>query len=187
MFGRWSSALVALATAALLTAQTELPPGVLLLSKIKRTMKAALENVPNYTCMQTIEREQLGHNARAFKRLDTVRLEVAELGEKELYSWPGASKFEERSLSDFAGVGMVGSGIFALHARTVFMNNGGTFEYRGEDQFQGRPAYRYEFRVPYMFSGYTISANGHRATVAERRSEERRVGKECRSRGWPDH
>lgn len=170
MLSRFPSVILALATAGALAAQPELPPGVLVLSKVKRTMKAALENVPNYTCIENIEREQLAPKARAFKLLDTVRLEVAELGERELYSWPGASKFEERSLTDFTSVGMAGSGIFALHARTVFMSNAASFEYRGEEQFQGHPAYRYDFRVPYMFSGYTISANGHSAKVAERGS-----------------
>lgn len=166
MFVRPVSALVVLAAAASMTGQ-DVPSGVLLLSKIKRAMQTALENVPNYTCLETIEREHLTPKARTFNRTDTVRLEVAELEGRELFSWPGASKFEEKSLTDFMAGGLVGNGAFALHSREVFMSNAAVFEYRGEEQFQGRPAYRYDFRISSMLGGYKIAANGHSALVGQ--------------------
>ena len=41
--------------------------------------------------------------------------------------------------------------------------------------------------VPVSESELVALAKGKRRTINVARSEERRVGKECRSRWWPDH
>src|SRR2546425_10903911 len=50
----------------------------------------------------------------------------------------------------------------------------------------GAPYYPYDLNYgPYRLFLYRI--NRRPETLPDTRSEERRVGKECKSRGWPDH
>src|SRR5437660_9905198 len=48
---------------------------------------------------------------------------------------------------------------------------------------QDRKPYPY----PYVLAASGLGLSGKIVADAPPRSEERRVGKECRSRGWPDH
>lgn len=52
-------------------AQTDVPPQVLLLSRIKQHMKDRLLQVPNYTCLETVERLEQLSRANKFKPVDT--------------------------------------------------------------------------------------------------------------------
>src|SRR6266545_4629161 len=79
-------------------AQSDVAREVLLLARIKQKMKTNLLQVPNYTCLQTIEREHRTPRGRDFKPLDVIRLEVAQVDNKEMFAWPGGGRFEEASL-----------------------------------------------------------------------------------------
>ena len=146
-------------------APDDLPHEVLLLAHFKEQMRQVLSEVPNYTCLETIQRLVQDRHAIAFRPLDTVLLEVSNLGNKELLAWPGAHRFEEGELSSFASGGLMGNGIFALHARTVFLSNTSVIQYFGNEEIAGRPVARYDFRVPEVWSGYQIRANGASAKV----------------------
>ena len=50
-----------------------------------------MAQVPNYTCLETMERSQRWPRAKSFRPLDTVRLEVSNVDGKELLAWPGAA------------------------------------------------------------------------------------------------
>src|SRR5579872_6546741 len=67
----------------------ELPPGILLLSQIKRHVKQDLAHLPEYTCLETVERSGtvVGPKGQVGKLspLDTLRLEILYTGSKELY------------------------------------------------------------------------------------------------------
>src|SRR5258706_13388334 len=91
-----------------------------LLTKIRFHELDQLRGQPNYTCVETVERSQRAASTRKYTLLDTLRLEVALVGPKELFAWPGAKKFEDMELSDMVGRGAIGNGAFALHARAVF-------------------------------------------------------------------
>ncbi len=94
-----------------------LPPGILLLSRVKRHVKQELEHLPEYTCLETVQRFGLSaanmrEKPKAGKKeqpggkfqldpIDTVRLEILYSGNKELYSSPGGSHFREENLSSF--------------------------------------------------------------------------------------
>ena len=67
----------------------ELSPEVLLLARIKVKMAENLKGLPNYTCLQTIERSTRDAGNRRYRPLDTVRVEVALVDGKELFAWPG--------------------------------------------------------------------------------------------------
>ena len=150
----------------LLLPQAEVPQEVLLLTRIRRKMAENLGRIPDYTCVETIERSTRANRAPRFQLRDTVRLEVAHVGGKELYSAPGAQKFEEREISELVGGGMTASGDFASHARSVFSNSVPSFTYKGEEEIEGRRTVRYDYYLPINFSGYRLRYGRQAAIVA---------------------
>jgi len=158
-------ACVWLVAAAAALAADDLAPETLLLARIKTKTGENLRRLPNYTCLQTVERSLRRVPSRKFELLDMLRLEVALVGGKELYSWPGAGRFEDRKLSDLVQSGATGEGAFALHARSVFLSNGPTFTYAGPRERDGRKTERYDYRVPQMLSGFTLRVAGRQAIV----------------------
>jgi hypothetical protein len=145
-------------------AQSELPPEVLQLSRIKRHMQQRLEQVPNYTCLQTVERLVRVHRAAKFKPLDTVRVEVAQVDGKEMFAWPG-KEFDQANPSAFTNGGVMANGLFSLHARSLFISDVAMFTYAGEEEVEGRKLVRYDYSVPLMRSGYRIVVASQSATV----------------------
>lgn len=159
---------VALATflcCALAQAQNEVAPSVLLLARIKLRMAENLDRLPNYTCVETIERSQRIKPSRKFQLRDLLRLEVALVEGKELFAWPGAGKFEEWELGKVFQTGAIANGDFAQHVRAVFLARGPTFEYRGDEVQGGRKTERYDFTVPQYLSGWSIKVGENKAMV----------------------
>ena len=136
--------------------QSELPPRVLQLAELKRNIKTRLARLPNYTCLETIERSQRKNALQAFRYLDTVRMEVAAVKEREVYAWPGAKEFGDRDITEIVGAGMIGGGTFAEEIRSIFVNNGSTIIWHGEEQRFGRRALRWDYNIPYNLSGWTV-------------------------------
>jgi hypothetical protein len=136
----------------------------LLLARVLARMSENLKKLPNYTCLQTIERGRRASENQHFQPVDRVRLEVGLVDGKEMFSWPGAGNFEDRELADMVAGGAIGNGNFALHAKSVFVSGTPTFQYAGERVYEGRKTHRWDFRVPRIRSGYTIR-NGHREAV----------------------
>jgi hypothetical protein len=52
----------------------DLPPGVLLLSRVKNHTKEELQHLPNISCLETVQREYQPAKGK-MRPLDTVRLE----------------------------------------------------------------------------------------------------------------
>jgi hypothetical protein len=146
--------------------QNDLAPELLTLARIKVKAAENLKALPNYTCLETIERSRRRAPSRRYELVDTVRLEVAVVGGKELFAWPGGGQFEERELSKMVPGGAIGNGNFALHARSVFLSNAARFTYVGERFRDDKRTIRYDYRVPRMFSGYTIRVGEARGIVA---------------------
>lgn len=163
-------ALLLVVGASLLAAQNAPVPNVpaesVLLGRIRAHMGEVLRSVPNYTCIETMERTRRVGPAHRFQMEDTLRLEVALVEGKEMFAWPGSKKFENDDLRNLISTGTYGNGAFALFARAVFMGNAPTFVYRGEEPINGRNLVRYDFRVTQITSGYQIRVQDHEATVA---------------------
>jgi hypothetical protein len=143
-----------------------LTPEVLLLARIKLRMKDNLERLPNYTCRQTIERSERLASSRRFRLVDAIRLEVALVGGKELFAWPGESSFQDRDIAKLVTGGAIGNGDFALHARSVFLGRDTRFRYAGKETMNGREAIRFDYEVPLASSGFTIRMGALEAQVA---------------------
>jgi hypothetical protein len=168
-------ALALLTCIALWAGQNETPRELILLANIKQKMKQNLQKVPNYTCLETVERSRRMPRSQViskdggpgpFQPLDIVRLEVAEVEGKEFFSRPGARNFEETRLSAFVNGGMIGNGMFALFTRAIFASDIATYTFAGKQNVEGQDLLRYDYQVSYLNSGYTIMTNLGKAKVA---------------------
>ncbi|MBI3684620.1 MAG: hypothetical protein HY235_29975 [Acidobacteria bacterium] len=153
---RWRLTAGLLLGTAVVAAQSDLPPELLLLAKIKLQAAENLQRLPNYTCLETVERSRRLVSSRKFQLIDVLRLEVGYVNNKEVFAWPGSEKFEEKEISDMVSGGAIGNGSFALHLRSVFLTNAATFTYSGERIREGRRAHRFEYEVPMLRSGYKL-------------------------------
>jgi hypothetical protein len=88
----------------------DLPPWVLLLARVKQHARATFEHIPDYACLETVHRFQRPRDDMPFRSIDTLRLEVASVGGKELFARRGATQFEGDDPMAFIGYGMIGSG-----------------------------------------------------------------------------
>lgn len=71
----------------------ELPREVIQLAQIRRNLERFAATLPDFICLETIERHVRRAGKKTFERLDTLRLEVGMIGNKEVFSWPGAESF----------------------------------------------------------------------------------------------
>ncbi len=145
----------------------DLPPEVLRLAHFKLKMQEVLAQVPNYTCLETIQRYGSERRGDSLRALDAVLLEISYVGGKELLAWPGERRFRATDLDEFAAGGMMGSGLFADLARSALLEDTTTIKYSGVEEIGGRPVARYDFREAAAWSGYQIRANGATATVGD--------------------
>lgn len=149
-------ALVCIIGLPLLVAQSLQQQDILRLARIKGAIKKHLDGMPNYTCLQTIERYRRLPNARSEILVDVLRLEVAYVSGRELFAWPGSTQFEESELREMVSTGAFSTGSFALHARAIFLGDGTTFSYGGEDMLDGKAAWRFDYSTAQFRSGYQI-------------------------------
>jgi hypothetical protein len=163
---RYRGALAFLGIATALLPARQQPGQEELISRIRERVREALAGVPNYTCAQTIQRLARGSQAEEFRTKDTLRLEVAVVGDRERYSWVNAREFDERDLAELVGSGMVGTGSFASHAHKVFLRNDADFEYRGEERIGDRRVLRFDYRMPPELRTYAVNVPPHHARVA---------------------
>jgi hypothetical protein len=148
-------------------APQDLPPGVLLVSRVKAHVKEQMAHMPQYTCLETFERSRKRRGAQGeLTSQDTVRLEVLFTGHKEFFDSPGGRDFKEENPRVFVGSGLIGNGMFAGHLQTLFVNDQGLFTYRGEEPLAGRRAAKWDFRVPRLSSLYTITTPSGSAVVS---------------------
>jgi hypothetical protein len=148
----------------------DLPREVVMLSHFKEKMRQNLAQVLNYTCLETIQRSERRSKAHVFKPLDSVLLEISSAENRELLAWPGARRFEDADLSSFSASGLMGSGVFASHARTVFLSNVAIIQYHGDEEIAGRPLARYDFSVPQAWSRFRIRTSVTTVTVGTKGS-----------------
>ncbi len=136
------------------------------LARIRAKMGDNLRRLPNYTCLMTVERSgrPAGRASRDLTHEDTIRLEVAEVGGKELFGWPGTTLVNRR-IEDFVPSGMFANGDFAGLANIVFRTHDPTFRPAGKRKIDGRQAVGYSYQVARDVSHYQLSGNGRSAIV----------------------
>jgi hypothetical protein len=141
-----SRAAAALLLACVAAAQ-DVSPELQLLERIKSHMRKELSQLPNYTCLETLARFQNESKPRGkLEPLDTVQLEIAYSGRREWYGAPGDRNFSSENPRELVASGMIGTGAFAIILTNVF--HSGLITYRGQEESGGRPAAKYDFRMP---------------------------------------
>ena len=147
-----------------LGAQTTPPEG--LLGRIRAKAKENLAKLPDYTCLQNVERARRVRSTEEFRAVDILRLEVGIVGDREMYAWRGSQRFSDKDVADLVGSGTIGNGNFALHVKNVFLSTAPEFTYEEETTFNGRRTYRYTYDVQQDVSSYEIRVPPKRAKVA---------------------
>ena len=141
-----------------------------LLARFREKVRQDMTGIPNYTCLETIERTRRAPPSHEFKPLDTVRLEVSSVAGKELFARPGAHSFDDREVTAIVTGGAIGSGMFASLARNLFVAGKGTLKYKGKQNLAGEAAVRYDFRLTRRESGFSIQVANYSETVAAKGS-----------------
>jgi hypothetical protein len=141
-----------------------------LLARIKSHLREELSRVPNYTCLETVSRFRRSAGARGsphahLKPLDRIRLEIVYSNHREYNGSPGDREMSVDNPRAFISSGMIGNGLFALTLNNIL--EGGQFTYRGDELLAGRQVARYDFHIPRMLKGLTISIPGGQGDVGE--------------------
>lgn len=142
--------------------QTE-PPG--LLDQIVAKLSDELDRLPDYVCTQSIQRATRSSRQREWTQMDTLRLDVAMVGRKELYARAGAARFQDQPLSEMVRRGTISTGQLGLLADHVFKDPSTTFTYRGVTERAGRPAHEFDYDVAPGNSRYRLGFGGEESLV----------------------
>jgi len=138
---------------------------VLQLARTRQKMAQSLTHLPDFTCLATMQRVVRGHRDREFKALDTIRFEIAHQGHTELWSWPGAAKFQDTPFTSMVKNGTIGDGDFALHAKAVFVDGSANMKFIGPVDLEGRATLQWDFTIPVFASGWKITSSRRSAVV----------------------
>jgi len=159
---------------AVVPALTDASPAQVLFNQVRQKVLDNIARVPRFTCVETIDRDmhrpQLGFRpstcaatiaARAAQPSqglltwhDRLRLDVAIVGNTEMFSWAGASAFETGAMDQLAATGATGSGAFSSFLASIFGADADHFQYVGERQTPFGLLSTYEYNVPLEKSHY---------------------------------
>lgn len=137
----------------------------LLLQRIRTKMADHLSQLRNYTCHVVIDRLIRRASTSRFEHRDRVELEAAFVGDKELFSRPGETSFQEQPISRMVPAGMISNNAFGSHDDIVFSGDTAEFKFRGRCKKDGHDAFRYEFRVPEEKSQFLVKHDSAEAIV----------------------
>lgn len=129
-----------------------------LLARFLSKMKEELARLPDYVCTQTVRRMSRVDDSRAWESLEQIRVDVALVGDTELYGRPGAKTFDKRPVAQWAGQGAFSTGKFGSLAKHLFLGGEARFESRGEGERGGRKALEYSYDVTPDRSSYRLKA-----------------------------
>jgi len=137
---------------AAMASSAQSPP---LLDNVKARAQENLKRLPDYTCTENVERSLKARRERRPRHWDTVRLNVAYVGGKELFGFPGTGRIDQSEVDRLVG-GSISNGQFAIFVRSVFVENRATFGPAAETSLDGTPAFRFHYEVPVARSGFLL-------------------------------
>ena len=148
---------------------------------IARAKAKVLENVrsvPNYTCVETVSREYFEPLGATLPRAceilleqrqhptldmglhlysrDRLRLDVTMASRGEVFSWAGASHFDDGGIDHVIRSGPMSSGSFAGYLTAVFKTDAKKLTYEGIQAEGNRFLMQYSFRIPLADSHYRV-------------------------------
>lgn len=143
-----------LVLAGMVTAQ-DLPPDILLLSRVRTHINEELQRQATISCLETVQREHQSAKGK-MRPLDTIRLEVLTNGDKEFFASPGDRKFTENHPISYAASGALSTGLFGPYLKDILVSGSVASQYKGEEEIGGRSLARYDYRIPLLISGQMI-------------------------------
>src|SRR5579864_1468705 len=135
------------------------------LNQVLERMGENLQRLPNYTCLETIDRTIREASKERLLVRDRIHLQVAFIGFEEVFAWPGSAKFEPRADIQIAPGGAGGIGSWGGWSRSVFRSSAPIFTYAGECTVEDRRGMRYDFHVPWASSAYTVGVGTRQLVV----------------------
>jgi len=156
---------VVLLAAGAASAVTKPPPEdpEALLEKIRSRTAAYLAQLPNYTCHEVMNR--LLRRGNTWNQRDRVEVEVAFIGQEELFARPGENHFTERIIDRVIQHGTVGNGTFGTLIQIITSASVADFKYAGMAKKDGHKTFRYDFNVPLEKSQFLIKHSGKQGFV----------------------
>jgi hypothetical protein len=158
-----------------------------LLRRFREKLIEAVARLPRYTCTETIDRAEFEPDAKhtppACDELvsqvaggrwkprpttsDRLRLDVANTEGKEMYSWVGENRFNDRDITTMIGAGAISSGSFSGFLTVIFgSGSGAAFSTVGPKLFEKRQLMEYKFHVPLEKSRYNFGGAGTHVVTA---------------------
>ncbi|MFN7932641.1 MAG: hypothetical protein U0R19_04900 [Bryobacteraceae bacterium] len=137
-----------------------------LFEKFHARMKAERASIPQYVCTQSVERFSRNSAEHPWKPVDVLQLDVAVVGDHELYGRAGSGEFFRQPLSETVGSGVVSTGKFALLARQILDTTAAKYRYKGLGERDGSQAHEYDFDIAQPSSNYRLRSGTLELPVA---------------------
>jgi hypothetical protein len=155
-------------------------PTEVLTRAIQRAIDRA-RTIPNYTCVETVTRVYFSPAAMSLPRdcsvlldqrrhptpdmilhpysTDRLRLDVTMSSRGEIFSWSGASRFEDHDIDHIVRNGPMGTGSFGGFLTTIFTSDAKRFTFERILTVNGREMMEYSFQVALPDSHYKVKLN----------------------------
>ena len=129
-----------------------------LFQRIRSRLSDHLSQMPNYTCHESIHR-MVGVRG-SWQFADTVELEVAFVGDQELFSRPGENRFGAQPVEQIVRGGTIGNSVLGSHIDNIFARNEVEFQYAGRGKKDGHHTFRFNLHVPIEKSRFRVRHEG---------------------------
>jgi hypothetical protein len=160
--------LLILVTAAFPATCGDLTPDGLLVVHTLLANRKLLNQLSQYTCLETIDRSRPTTKRHKPQKQDVVQLDVGVGAHQEIYSWPGDSSFSSKDLFSLVGHGLLANGLFESFAANLFIGDVGYVKAAGENVIDGKKAFHFTFTVPLLLqSRWEVNWLGARGWVGE--------------------
>jgi len=152
-----------------------------LLDRARQKIASTTRRLLKCTCLETIERSYYepsekvnakvmteappnscnakefgGNGPLSLEAKDRLRLGVTVLGDKEIYSWAAASRFDSRSVFQIVSSGPIHMGSFGTYLPDVFENPGTKITFTGKKNEGSGEVFEYTFEIPATASHYSV-------------------------------
>jgi hypothetical protein len=173
--------------AARLAAAAEHDP-VEVLKLVTRKVLAGTQDIPNYTCVETVTRDYFRPAAATIPRAcdvlleqrrhpsldmvlrpvsrDRLRLDVTMSRRGEIFSWVGASRFDDAGIENVVRNGPISTGTFGGFLMAVFQNDARNWAFEKTTVVDGRSLMEYSFQVLKGDSHYRVKLDNSWITTA---------------------
>jgi hypothetical protein len=148
------------------------------LSRAAVKVLAGIRHIPDCTCEETVSRQYFRPAVKSVPRAceivlearrqstvdkglrriatDRLRLDVAMTEYGEIFSWVGASKFDDEFIDLMARNGPIGTGFFGSILAVIFESDVKKLNFAGNKVVEGRSVFEYGFQVAQPDSHYRV-------------------------------